>query len=164
MCKRRKNNIVICKMTNTNHEVTLINNDAVINKMNQLPVEIINIIKDFVPKIAFVFTNRENYRLYHSLLTPCITNYENYIRDTIRRDNEFVFNMIIRENYKKWYEIKKYRYKNMVFNNYMYFIIHYCIENDSNNCSNAIHVFLQEHGLGKNLHKKNVVKYIRWKN
>lgn len=149
-------------MTNTNSEDTPINNDTIIKRVKQLPLEIINIIKDFIPKVVFVFTNRENYSLYHSLLTPCIANYENYIRDTIRRDNEFVFNMIIRENYKQWYEIKKYRYKNMVFNNYLYFIIHYCIENDSNNCSNVIHDFLQEHGLGKNLHKKNVVKYIKW--
>lgn len=151
-------------MTNTNSEDTPINNDTIIKRVKQLPLEIINIIKDFIPKVVFVFTNRENYSMYHSLLRPYITNYENYIRDTIRRDNEFVFNMIIRENYKQWYEIKKYRYKNMIFTNYLYFIIHYCIENDSNNCSNVIHDFLQEHGLGKNLHKKNVVKYIRWKN
>ena len=151
-------------MANTNSEDTSINNDTIINRVKQLPLEIINIIKEFVPKVVFVFTNRENYNMYHSLLRPYITNYENYLRDTIRRDNEFVCNMILRENYNQWYEIKKYRYKNMIFTNYLYFIIHYCIENDSNNCSNVIHDFLQEHGLGKNLHKKNVVKYIRWKN
>jgi hypothetical protein len=151
-------------MANRNNDDTHINNDTIINKINHLPLEIINIIKEFVQKIALVFTNRANYVLYHSLLAQSITNYENYIRDTIRRDNDFVFIMILRENYKKWYEMKKYRYKNMVFNNYLYFIIQFCIENDSNNCSNVIHNFLREHGLGKNLHKKNVVKYIRWKN
>jgi len=150
-------------MANRNNNDTPINHDTMINKMNHLPLEIIHIIKEFVPKVAFVFTNRENYVLYHSLLAPCISNYENYIRDTIRRDNDFVFIMILRENYKKWYEITKYKYKNMIFKNYLYFIIQFCIENDSNNCSNVIHDFLQEHGLGKNLHKKNVVKYIGWK-
>jgi len=151
-------------MSDTNTEDSSIKTTNIIQQINKLPVEIINIIKEFIPKIAFVFTNRENYRLYHSLLLSYITNYEGYIRDTIRRDNEFVFTMILRENHKKWYEIKKYKYKNMIFTNYLYFIIHYCIENVSNNCSNAIHEFLKEHGLGKNLHKKNVVKYIKWKN
>ena len=150
-------------MSDTNTEDSSIKTTNIIQQINKLPVEIINIIKEFIPKIAFVFTNRENYRLYHSLLLSYITNYEGYIRDTIRRDNEFVFTMILRENHKKWYEIKKYKYKNMIFTNYLYFIIHYCIENVSNNCSNAIHEFLKEHGLGKNLHKKNVVKYIKWK-
>ena len=132
-----------------------------IEKFNMLPSDILNLIKEFIPKKMFVFTNRENYQLYHPLLQPSIKNYENYIRDTIRRDNEFVFNMIIRENILRWYEIKNYRYKNMMFNNYLYFTIQFCIENESTNCRNVIHNVLQELGLNKNLHKKNVVKYIR---
>jgi hypothetical protein len=137
---------------------------TIIDKINMLPRDIINFIKEFIPKSAFVFTNRENYLLYHNTIKPSIKNYENYVRDMIRRDNDFVFNMIVRENYLKWYEIKQYRYKNMIFKNYFYFTINFCIENDSNNCRNVMHNFLKEHGLGKNLHKKNIVKYIRWKN
>jgi hypothetical protein len=45
----------------------------------KLSPEIINIIKEFVPRLSFVFTNRENYFLYHHLLN--INNYENYIRE-----------------------------------------------------------------------------------
>lgn len=137
---------------------------SLLDNIYYLPSDIINLIKEFLPKSVFVFTNRENYQLYHPLIKPFIQNYENYIRDTIRRDNDFVFKMILRENYLKWYETKQYTYKNMVFKNYLYFTIQYCIENDSNNCRNVINDFLKEHGLGKNLHKKNVVKYIRWKN
>jgi hypothetical protein len=87
-----------------------------------------------------------------------------YIRDTIRRDNNFVFEMIVRENYLKWFEIKNYTYKNYEFKNYVYFVINYCIENESNKCRNFIVEFLQELGLYKNQHKKNFVKYIKWKN
>jgi hypothetical protein len=138
-------------------------NDVVEN-IRILPDDIVNLIKEFIPKSLLVFTNRENYNLYHFTIKPYIKNYENYIRDMIRRDNDYVFYKIINENYKKWIEITQYRYKNMVFKNYLYFTIQYCIENDSNNCRNVISVFLQEHGLGKNLHKKNIIKYIRWKN
>ena len=133
--------------------------------INKLPHDIINYeIKQFIPKKAFVFTNKENYILYHQLIKQDIKNYENYIRDTIRRDNFFVFERIVRENYNKWTEFKKYMYKNIIFKNYSCFVIHYCIENESNNCRKIMNSFFQELGLGKNQHKKNFVKYIKWKN
>jgi phosphoribosyl-ATP pyrophosphohydrolase len=130
----------------------------------RLPPELIRYIKEYIPKKEFVFTNRENYNLYHPLIKPSIKDYESYIRAMIRQDNEFVFKKIVEENYNKWYEFKQYKYKNMIFNNYLYFVMNFCIENDSNNCRKIISDFLKEHGLGKNLHKKNVVKYIKWKN
>lgn len=130
----------------------------------RFPPELIRYIKEYIPKKTFVFTNRENYNLYHSLIKPSITDYESYTRAMIRQDNEFVFKKIIEENFSKWYEIRQYKYKNMIFNNYLYFVMNFCIENDSDNCRKTILDFLKEHGLGKNLHKKNVVKYIRWKN
>jgi len=130
----------------------------------RLPPELIRYIKEYIPKKEFVFTNRENYNLYHPLIKPSIKDYESYIRAMIRQDNEFVFKKIVEENYNKWYEFKQYKYKNMIFNNYLYFVMNFCIENESNNCRKIISDFLKEHGLGKNLHKKNVVKYIKWKN
>ena len=130
----------------------------------RLPEELVKYIKEYIPKKEFVFTNRESYNLYHILIKSCIKDYESYIRYMIRQDNEFVFKKIIEENYRKWYEIRQYKYKNMIFNNYLYFVINFCIENESNNCINVISDFLKEHGLCKNLHKKNVVKYIKWKN
>jgi hypothetical protein len=138
--------------------------NVIIENVNKLPIELVKLIGEYVPKKEFVFTNRENYNLYHPLIKSSIKNYENYIRDMIRRDNEFVFEKIFQENYKTWFTIKQYIYKNMVFKNYFYFTISFCIENESNNCRNIINPFMKEHGLCKNLHKKNVVKYIRWKN
>ena len=137
--------------------------NKLINKINTLPEVIVDLIKEYVPKYMFTFTNRENYELYHSLIAHHIKDYHDFIKDTIKRDNEFVFDTIIRENYIKWFTIKQYRYKNMIFFNYLYFIIHICIENESENCRKVINIFLKEHGLDKNLHKKNVVKYIKWK-
>jgi hypothetical protein len=129
--------------------------DNIINLVNKLPMDIVNIIEEYVPKKEFVFTNKTNYELYHHLIKPNIKNYETYIRDTIRRDNNFVFEMIVRENYSKWFEIKKYTYKNYDFKNYAYFVINYCIENESSKCRTFIIDFLQELGLYKNQHKKN---------
>ena len=136
----------------------------IITRINVLPDILINIIKEYVQKKVLVFTNRENYLLYHSLIRPYILNYENYIRDVIRRDNEFVFERIINENYVRWMSINKYKYKNLIFKNYLYFIMYYCIENESNNCRQIFTHFCNQQGLCKNLYKKNVVQYIRWRN
>jgi hypothetical protein len=146
------------------NETKEINESNLLINICKLPNEIINIIKEFTPKKRWVITNRENYVLYHKLLKPSIINYENYIRDTIRRDNYFVFEIILEENFHKWWNIYNYTYKNMIFKNYLYFTNHYCIENDSSKCRNIVINFLKNHGFDKNLHKKNIVKYIRWKN
>jgi hypothetical protein len=134
-----------------------------IENIHKLPEDLINGIREYIPKIYLVFTNRENYKKYHYIIKNYILNYETFIRNVIRRDNEYVFDLILRENYQLWCEIKQYKYKSMIFRNYFCFTINYCIEQDSNNCEIVINIFLQEHGLDKNLHKKNVVKYIRWK-
>ena len=131
---------------------------------NKLPLDIINYIKKYIPQKELVFTNRENYNLFHPIIKLYIKDYDNYIKYMIKRDNEFVFTKIVEENCYKWYEIKQYQYKNMIFTNYLYFVINFCIENESNNCIKVLSYFLKEHGLCKNLHKKNVIKYIKWKN
>jgi len=132
--------------------------------LQKLSPELVNIIKSYIPYQMFVFTNRENYYLYHKFLKNKIYNYENYIRDIIRRDNEFVFERIIIDNFDKWINKNQYIYKDMIFKNYLYFTIYYCIENDSSNCRIKIMNYLKERGFDKNLYKKNIVKYIRWKN
>ena len=134
------------------------------NYIYELPEDIINIIKEYLPKNMFVFTDRENYHLYHSCIKSYIRDYESYIRAMIRQDNDFVFSKIVQENCYSWYQIRQYQYKNMIFTNYLYFVIYFCIENESNNCRKILSKFLKEHGLAKNLYKKKVVKYIRWKN
>ena len=136
----------------------------IIEKIKNLPNDIINVIFEFIPHHKLVFVNSLYYNQYHSLLRPYIQLFDNYIRDIIRRDNEFVFKKIINENIHKWIKYKQYSYKNMIFNNYVYFVIHYCIENDSENCRKLLIDYLVKHDLCKNLHKKKVVKYIKWNN
>ncbi len=136
----------------------------VIEKIKNLPDDMINLIFKFIPHQKLVFVNSLYYNEYHHLLRMCIPMYENYIRDMIRRDNIFVFEKIIGENIGRWIKNKQYRYKNMVFNNYIYFVIHYCIENNSENCRKLLMDYLIKHDLCRNLHKKKVVKYIKWNN
>jgi hypothetical protein len=87
---------------------------------SSLPKEILNIILDYFPICSLVWVNKTYYLKYHSTIKQNIHQFENYIRDIIRRDNSFVFNEILKENYKKWINMKKYVYKNLLFSNYLY--------------------------------------------
>jgi len=135
-----------------------------IKNISDLPDDIINLIKEFLPRQKLVFTNKSFYNLYHYTIRKSIPLYENYVRDIVRRDNEFVFEKVVEENINLWIKNKQYRYKNMVFNNYIYFIMNFCIDNDSERCRLILFDFLSKRVLCRNLHKKNVVKYIKWKN
>lgn len=135
-----------------------------IKNISYLPDDIINLIKEFLPRQKLVFTNKTFYNLYHYTIRKSIPLYENYVRDIVRRDNEFVFEKVVEENINLWIKNKQYRYKNMVFNNYIYFIMNFCIDNDSERCRLILFDFLSKRDLCRNLHKKNVVKYIKWKN
>ena len=140
-------------------------------KINVLPDVLINIIKEYIPLSVFIFTNKTYYFHYHYLLTQILNKpicnincIENYIRTMIRRDFDFVFEQIIKENYIRWLNHKKYIYKNTKYANYIYFLIDYCIENESDKCRVVLIDFLKEHGLCQNhIKKKNTSIHIRWK-
>ena len=133
-------------------------------KILDLPDDIIDLIKEFIPKYKLVFVNKVFYNLYHHTIRTTIPLYENFVRDMIRRDNYIVVEKILGENSETWLKNRQYRYKDMVFNNYIYFILYYCIENNSEQCREIIHDYLKKRDLCRNLHKKNVVKYIKWNN
>lgn len=134
--------------------------------INQLPLELVDVIYGYLAIRNIVFLNKSNYALYHNILKKFICNgkYTNYIRDMIRKDNEFVFEYILRENFKKWLGIKKYYYKNNIFANYIYFVLYYCIENDSSKCRTTVSNYLKNVGLDENQHKKNIIRNIKWRN
>lgn len=151
------------KMNEINNINNIKNENSILDYVKCLPDELIREISYYMPTTIIVFLNKVNYNLYHKSLKKNILNYENYIRDTVRRDNDFVFIKIIEENYKQWLRITKYYYKNKIFSNYINFIIDYCIENESDKCREVLIKFLKNVGLCQNRHKKNIVKHIRWR-
>jgi len=134
--------------------------------IKNLPLEIEMYIQDFIPMQVLCFLNKKYYVKYHKYVKDWVAKelYENYLRDTVRRDNDFVFNFLVKENYKKWLKIRKYRYKNIIYGNYICFMESFCIENQSTNCRNSLKEFLNKTGLSKNQHKKNTITNIIWRN
>jgi hypothetical protein len=135
----------------------------IVCNINQMPNELLELIKEYINKKTLVFVNKTYYNLYHTVIKKYINKYESYTRDIIRRDNYLVFQQICKENFNNWLNNKQYRYQFMIFNNYIYFIMFFCIENDSEKCRDILLNIFEERKFGKNLHKKNVIKYIKWK-
>jgi hypothetical protein len=134
--------------------------------IKRLPLEIEDIIKSFIPISVLVILNKKNYVKYHKELKNFISKsqYENYIRDMLRRDNDFIFSFLLKENCKTWLNIRKYKYSNMNYGNFFCFIDKFCIDNESTKCRNILKAFLNKTGLSKNQHKKNTITNIIWTN
>lgn len=136
-----------------------------IERINNLSNELVIIIKSYLPKTSLIFINKYYYKNYHYLIKKMIheKHFENYMRTTIRTDNDFVFSHILLDFYKDIYKIKNYKYKNILYKNYYNFLLDYCIQNNSIKCRNILNDFLKVQGLCQNQHKKNSLIHIRWK-
>jgi hypothetical protein len=138
-------------------------NQLLLTNVNKLSNELINIIYSYIPKTITIFLNKQNYLCEHHLIRKYInkTKIENYIRCMARQDNDFVFEQLLYENNIQWScNIKNYFYKQTTYQNYLFFMEEYCNEFESEKCRKLIIHILQELGLRKNQHKKNIVKHI----
>jgi hypothetical protein len=135
------------------------------NNMNKLPTELINIIQSYIPKSVTLFLTKQEYVKEHLLVRDMVKRgkMEKYIRTMIKRDNDFVFKLLLKENYERWMRMKDYYYKECIYLNYLFFLIAYSVEHNSLNCRQLITELFEEEGLCKNQHKKKIVRYIRWK-
>jgi len=138
---------------------------SIISRVNNLPLEMIETIKEFIPLETLLWTNKKQYMKHHILIKKMVikNHYDNYIRDMIRRDNYFVVELLMKENVQKWLFMKRYQYKNATYSNYIEFLRDYCLRNDSTKCRNILNI-LTISGLCKNEHKNNIVRNIRWTN
>jgi hypothetical protein len=135
-----------------------------LENVDKLAFELVDIIYSYIPKSVTIFLTQKNYIKEHYLLRNFINKryIEQYIRTMVRQDNEFVFNLLLVENYKRWLNMKKYYYKECIYGNYVNFLESYAIDNKSLKCRRLIINLFEEQGLNKNQHKKNVIRYIRW--
>jgi hypothetical protein len=132
--------------------------------LNKLPIEIIKIIKEYIPLLYLVFLNKEYYFKYHNLFTESIkSKSEIYIRSMIRQDNDFVINKLFYELSIHWISMYDYYYKECIYINYLYFLLHYSIDNNSEKCFRLLNELIKKLGFKKNQHKKKTIRYIRWK-
>lgn len=142
------------------------NSATVFANIMVLPEDLVPVIYSFIPMNVTIFLSKTIYLKNHKLVRKYIqrNQYENYIRAMVRRDNDFVFGLLIQENFERWLFFKKYTYKTTLFSNYIYFLLEYCIENESDKCKQIVNRYIVNSGLSQNQHKKNTSKNIRWRN
>lgn len=125
-----------------------------------LPLEIEKEIFSFLPILDKHSINTYYYKETHENVKGGVyKKCAKYVKQLINRDMDFVFRQVIRENFNDWLCQKKVAYNNMVFSNYIYFILYYTQEQEAHRCNDIIIEYLKKANLWKNLHKKKVIKY-----
>ena len=139
--------------------------EKILKYISLLPHELTNIIFSYIPKKVTMFLTKDIYIKEHFFIRNYINKnlIEDYIRTMIRQDNHFVIRQLLVENFIRWISMKNYYYKNCIYANYILFLKSYAMDNESYKCTKIIMKLCEEQGLSKNQHKKNVIKYIRWK-
>lgn len=137
--------------------------DDFFKNINKLPIELVYEIDSYIPTDVKLFLNKKLYIQNHKYIISDFIDkkqIENYFRVIVRQDNDFSFKLLLEENIHNWLKIKKYLYKNAIYMNYVVFLEFYCDEHESYRCKEVILQKMDELGLLKNQHKKNIVKYI----
>lgn len=138
-----------------------------LNNINKLPNELVLLIESYVPPVVKLFWNKALYEANHKLLQQYLSihnkNIEEYIRSIIRKDHDFVFSRLLVDNIDKWEKLRNYLHKDCIFMNYLIFLNSYCIDHNSHKCRSLLNQNLEKLGFSKNQHKKNLIKYIKWR-
>ena len=129
-----------------------------------LPDDIVHIIFEKLLPYNKIFLNKEFYMKFNPIIDPYINNCENYIRDIIRKDYSFVFKFIVERKFKKWLRMRNYSYNNIIYPDYVHFLLFFTSSNNAYKCNDLINLHLNLSGLKKEWRKNSRIKYNKWSN
>ena len=131
-----------------------------------LPEEIIDIIWNYIPLTQKIFVNKNHYTQLHYLVDTLVPSarYNSYVRDIIRNDCRYVFNFLLTRNFTHWLNKYNYKYNNILYPDYINFILNYACKNNASKCSNSINLQLSLSGLKKEWCKNSKIKHNKWSN
>lgn len=129
-----------------------------------LPDELIQVIWDkYINPLNKIWVNKENYIKYHNLIVPNIKNFNNYIRDLIRLDYDYVFNILLNEQFILWiHKNKIIKYQNILFKNYINYINFLINKYQSGKIKTIVINKLKENNIGKIWQENYVITKKRW--
>ena len=138
------------------------------NLLSRLPECIVyNCIFEFIPDETLMWINKEYYKKHCYLIKDMVPerDFESYIRKLVKTDNYFCLEHVVYENIERWNKIKRYKYRYMLFYNYLHFIYSFARLNNSRRCVKLIDDIAREK-VSLKWHKKNSIKDIRrkWSN
>ena len=136
----------------------------IISLINELPDDIQSIIFSYLPYNKTKFLNKNLYKKNYNKIIPVRLkiSFETYIRKVIADDLDFVFDTLLANNLWRWINMKKYRYNQLIFNNYIYFLDFFSLDKDSKKCSSLIKNAIYITGLDGKQHKNKINRNIIW--
>jgi len=129
-----------------------------------LPTDIKLIIWEYLSSYDKIFLNKKYYLLYNNLIDSIIITgrYENYIRDIIKKDYSFIFKPLLNRKFMNWIIMHNYKYGDIIYTDYIHFILYYSSFHKSYNCNNILNLELQLLGLKKDWRKNNRNRNNKW--
>tara|TARA_B100001057_G_scaffold500963_1_gene619285 strand:- start:15654 stop:16082 length:429 start_codon:yes stop_codon:yes gene_type:complete len=140
-----------------------------IDILDNLPHEILDIIFMYLKPANLIFLNKYYYEKYNFMIEKIffkgeIQRYHSYIRDIVREDAIFVFKYITKNKFNTWLLNTNFKYKNVIYINYINYLIHLATIYNSNKCCELLKYNLSLTGLSKISLKNNKIKYNKWIN
>ena len=122
-----------------------------LDKITNLPIELVEKIHTYIPYNTLIFLTKSNYDIYHNDVLEYIINKKNkniynYVRYIIRYDNYVALNDLL-YNLKKFnitnhgnFNNHKIKYKYKKYANFFDYLLYLCIENNnpSTKCKNVV--------------------------
>lgn len=137
--------------------------------------DIISLIFLYMPNFI-KYSLSKTYFIEHCdsvMMNSTNTRYLSYIRDVIRSKRDFIFRQLIVRDYNIWNSYHLYKFQNSIYNNYTNFLLHYCIEVDSQKCRQSLLNEKNKSGnddkkqnnnpLRKKRHKNVRIKHTTWR-
>ena len=132
-----------------------------------IPEVIIAYIYTYIPIHTKMNLNITNFTTYYPRVIDKIfkKKYSTYIMDIIRNGRTLSLSLMLRDRYDFLIKVKKWRYKNYTFPNFIRFIKFLCIKYEKQQCLQILLLYEKERGIyDKKRHKKIKIKSIRWNN
>jgi len=132
----------------------------------QLPYQLIEKIWHYLPMTTKIFISRNDYIENHNVLydNKIIKSRDNYIRDMIRNDYDFVFNFIVKESIYDWIRIRRIFYREIIYGSYLQYLMDLTVDHNASKCRKILMNEMSLCGLSKNLSKKKRIKNSKWTN
>jgi hypothetical protein len=136
--------------------------------MEKIPNEIKKYIFLYLDYNVLMLLNKDYYKKYHKLLLKCSNliknkNEKSFIRYIIKNDYSFVFEENLIENFNKWIVKKKICYRYLIYDNFIYFLLNFCIQEKAPKCKNILVQTMKLNGMYKNIKNKVIYKIINYK-
>lgn len=99
-----------------------------------------NIIFSYIQPTTLALLSKPLYIEHHKniLMKTTHRDYSGFIRDTLRNKRDFIFKYIAQEHFNIWNAWRIYRFQNSIYNNYVSFLLQFCIDTNSQKCRQIV--------------------------